>query len=36
MKVFLVLGSNSFSGSHFVKTALQKGNRVIGLVVQKK
>ena len=31
MKVFLVLGSNSFSGSHFVKTALQKGNRVIGV-----
>ncbi|QJT07636.1 NAD-dependent epimerase/dehydratase family protein [Oceanidesulfovibrio marinus] len=27
----LVLGSNSFSGSHFVATALRKGHRVLGV-----
>ena len=28
----LVIGSNSFSGSHFVAEALQDGHRVWGLV----
>ena len=30
-KKFLVLGSNSFSGSHFVNHALKKKNKVIGV-----
>ena len=28
---FLVIGSNSFSGSHFVKEVLDRGNKVIGV-----
>ena len=28
---FLVIGSNSFSGSHFVKEVLDQGNKVIGV-----
>lgn len=30
-KTILVLGSNSFSGSHFVKSALSEGHRVLGV-----
>ena len=31
MKVFLVIGSNSFSGSHFVQNALERGDKVYGV-----